>query len=913
LAKIEAYNNGNGTTPAALTLADYAAAGITGVNADNLAAVNAQVLKQGLGGANTVGEVQALVTAANTALAKIEAYNNGNGTTPLALTEADYAAAGITGVTADNLAAVNAQVLAQAALGADTAPEVQALVTAANAALAKIEAYNNGNGTTPAALTLADYAAAGITGVNADNLAAVNAQVLKQGLGGANTVGEVQALVTAANTALAKIEAYNNGNGTTPLALTEADYAAAGITGVTADNLAAVNAQVLAQAALGADTAPEVQALVTAANAALAKIEAYNNGNGTTPAALTLADYAAAGITGVNADNLAAVNAQVLKQGLGGANTVGEVQALVTAANTALAKIEAYNNGNGTTPLALTEADYAAAGITGVTADNLAAVNAQVLAQAALGADTAPEVQALVTAANAALAKIEAYNNGDGTTPAALTLADYAAAGITGVTADNLAAVNAQVLAQAALGADTAPEVQALVTAANAALAKIEAYNNGNGTTPAALTLADYAAAGITGVNADNLAAVNAQVLKQGLGGANTVGEVQALVTAANTALAKIEAYNNGNGTTPLALTEADYAAAGITGVTADNLAAVNAQVLAQAALGADTAPEVQALVTAANAALAKIEAYNNGNGTTPAALTLADYAAAGITGVNADNLAAVNAQVLKQGLGGANTVGEVQALVTAANTALAKIEAYNNGNGTTPLALTEADYAAAGITGVTADNLAAVNAQVLAQAALGADTAPEVQALVTAANAALAKIEAYNNGNGTTPAALTLADYAAAGITGVNADNLAAVNAQVLKQGLGGANTVGEVQALVTAANTALAKIEAYNNGNGTTPLALTEADYAAAGITGVTADNLAAVNAQVLAQAALGADTAPEVQALVTAANTALAKIEAYNNGDGTTPAALTVADYAAAGITGSKAALNSGQKRV
>ncbi|MBP6221117.1 MAG: hypothetical protein KA414_08370, partial [Limnohabitans sp.] len=276
-------------------------------------------------------------------------------------------------------------------------------------------------------------------------------------------------------------------------------------------------------------------------------------------------------------------------------------------------KIEAYNNGNGTTPAALTLADYAAAGITGITADNLAAVNAQVLAQAALGADTAPEVQALVTAANTALAKIEAYNNGNGTTPPALTVADYVAAGVTGVTPDNLAAVNAQVLAKDWTEADTAPEVQALVTAANTALAKIEAYNNGNGTTPAALTPADYKAAGITGVTDDNLAAVNAQVLKQDVGGANTVGEVQALVTDANAAIQKIEAYNNGNGTTPSALTVADYVAANITDVNADNLAAVNAQVLAQAALGADTVGEVQALVTAANAALAKIEAYNNG------------------------------------------------------------------------------------------------------------------------------------------------------------------------------------------------------------------------------------------------------------------------------------------------------------
>ncbi len=65
------------------------------------------------------------------------------------------------------------------------------------------------------------------------------------------------------------------------------------------------------------------------------------------------------------------------------------------------------------------------------------------------------------TAANA-LAKIEAYNNGDGTTPAALTVDDYTAAGVTGVTATNLAAVNANVLAAATGDADTTAEIQTL-------------------------------------------------------------------------------------------------------------------------------------------------------------------------------------------------------------------------------------------------------------------------------------------------------------------------------------------------------------------------------------------------------------------------------------------------------------------
>ena len=217
---------------------------------------------------------------------------------------------------------------------------------------------------------------------------------------------------------------------------------------MTATNLAAVNANVLAAATGGADTTAEVQALVTAANSAVTKIEAYNNGDGTSPAALVVADYTAAGVTGVTAANLAAVNASVLAAATGGADTTAEVQTLVTAANSAVTKIEAYNNGDGTSPAALVVADYTAAGVTGVTATNLAAVNANVLAAATGGADTTAEVQALVTAANSAVAKIEAYNNGDGSSPAALVVADYTAAGVTGVTATNLAAVNAKCISR---------------------------------------------------------------------------------------------------------------------------------------------------------------------------------------------------------------------------------------------------------------------------------------------------------------------------------------------------------------------------------------------------------------------------------------------------------------------------------
>ena len=796
---VAAAAGGNGGPPP--TQADYEALGVSGVDTPAEVGLLGDIIAAtDPADVDSTAELQALADSVSNFTAAADTTDGVDDGSEV--TEADFTALGVTGVTADNLALVQAAIAGTAddGTGVDTVAEVQALVDGVNAAIAVIEDFNNGDGATPPPPTAEDYAAIGVTGVSADNLAAVNAQVLAAAAGGADTPAEVQALVDAADQAIAAIEAYNNGDGTTPAAPTSADYAAIGVTGVTDDILAAVNAQVLAADAGGADSVPEIQALADAGVAAVAAIEAYNNGDGTTPAAPTLQDYLDAGVVDVTADNLDSVNARILALAPGEADTVAEIQAQVDAANNALANIEAYNNGDGTTPPPPTVQDYVDANVTGVSADNLAAVNAQVLAAAAGGADTPAEIQALVTAADAAIAAIEAYNNGDGTTPPALTLQDYADAGITGVTADNLTAVNAQVLAAATGGADTTPEIQALVTAADAAIATIEAYNNGDGTTPPAPSAADYDAIGVTGVTADNLAAVNAQVLAAAAGGADTPAEVQALVTAADAAIAAIEAYNNGDGTTPPALTVQDYADAGITGVTADNLAAVNAQVLAAAAGGADTAPEIQAIVTSADAAIAAIEAYNNGDGSTPPALTVQDYADAGVTGVTADNLVAVNAQVLAAATGGADTPAEVQALVTAADAAIAAIEAYNNGDGTTPPALTAQDYADAGVTGVSADNLAAVNAQVLAAATGGADTPAEVQALVTAADAAIAAIEAYNNGDGMTPPALTLQDYADAGITGVSADNLDAINAAVLALGPGGADTVTEIQTTVDA-----------------------------------------------------------------------------------------------------------------
>ena len=104
------------------------------------------------------------------------------------------------------------------------------------------------------------------------------------------------------------------------------------------------------------------------------------------------------------------------------------------ASLTPIEKIEAYNNGDGVFPRGLSVDDYVKAEVTGVTEDNLGAVNAQVLAAEPGGADTVEEVQNLVTAANHSLSKIERFSSGDGVNPPGLTVKDYTDAGIMGVT-----------------------------------------------------------------------------------------------------------------------------------------------------------------------------------------------------------------------------------------------------------------------------------------------------------------------------------------------------------------------------------------------------------------------------------------------------------------------------------------------
>jgi hypothetical protein len=589
-------------------------------------------------------------------------------------------------------------------------------------------------------------------------------------------------------------------------------------------------------------------------------------------------------VTGVDANNIAAINSALDSAAIDTdqSNTSAKVQGIVDAYKAILASADG-TAANTITPL--TGAQYTAIGVTGVSGvaaegSALHLLNNVVDGKTTSGVDTVPEVQALADAA----AHVLAAAGGTPAQIAALTLADLQALGITGVTADNLPAVAAAIgAATTDLGVDTKSEIQAIATLAEAkaatALNTISAAaqaDNATATTPAATVYAD---AGVTGVTAGNLAAINSALDSAAVNGiaADTTAKVQGIVDAYNAILATAD--GQANTATPV-LTAAQYAAIGVTGLGALTTApaAGTALFLLDSAVDGKTTsdvgtvPAVQALADAA----AHVLAAAGGTPAQIAALTLADLQALGITGVTAANLPAVLAAIAATTPDtGVDTKTELQAIATAVESkaiALSTISAAAEANNATAATPAATIYADAGVTGVTAGNLAAINSALdsLPVSGVAADTTAKVQGIVDAYNAILATADGQAN---TVTPVLTAAQYTAIGVTGLGALTTAPTAGTALflldnvvdGKTTSDVDTVPEVQALADAA----AHVLAAAGGTPAQIAALTLADLQALGITGVTVDNLPAVAAAIgAATTDLGVDTTGEIQAIVTAA---------------------------------------------
>jgi hypothetical protein len=666
---------------------------------------------------------------------------------------------------------------------------------------------------------------------------------------------ETQALIDAYNNLLAF--AAEDANAIAPVA---EDYAALGVVQLNDARAVGFATSLLpTQSSAQIDRAETLSAVADAINALLYTADITDAGTAASDAlAITVEQLDLLGQTVTDAQ-LATVRAFIASKADTDVADIALLSGLVNAVITAAERVKAYSedptaaldtdNGGLGAPEAL-DYEVVLAG-TGVSIAGADAMN-EILADpdVTVGAtDLQSELLELTEIYNTLVEMADAgFENGVNV----LSLAQYQALGINGL--DTLSDpdlsvgfLNTVMDVQGFAGIDEAVELQAL---ADAVIALRDTVANGVAATPG-ITVTQLQLLGITDASDANLTALQTVIARDAVTDYNNIAalaDLQSVTSAVVTALNSLSTHSTLDADAANNPIEAVYAQVGVEGVTEDNLLAVNAQLrLVTLAGGKDSLEELSALVTAGNYALAYVRDVVSSLTVAPATLAegesgltltdqLAAYTAAGITEVTADNLLAVNAQITKQlledvGLGdptaNLNSVSELQAKVGAANAALDYLVDTVQANTTAPVSdatgseLLLADqldaYTYAGVRAVTADNLLAVNAQLRLETVAGnKDSVADVQAIVALADAAIAYISstiAPEDDVSGIIATAQLAAYGAAGITGVTADNLLAVNAQIRKQQVADGNTdnldtVADLQAKVTAGNDALSAI---------------------------------------------------------------------------------------------------------
>jgi hypothetical protein len=407
-------------------------------------------------------------------------------------------------------------------------------------------------------LNATDFASLGLPAIDTSaKVALMNELIDASTFAAVDTQGELAALADI----VAAIIATSSGS-TPAVALTVGSFAAIGITGIDAVNLPLMIAAIEASAddTSGVNTLAKIQAIanqvISTQNAALAVISQYD-GNNAEPQISTFTNL---GITGVDATNVAAINAYLASISAARSDTIAEVQALVDAF---LAVIAAADGNANATPLSFGAAQFALIGAAGIDqASEITLMNAVVSGLTNADIDTSEEIAAIARVVEALM-----LTAAGGTPAPALTAADIAFLGITGGDASNLVLFLAAVAASGAdgLGIDSLAELQALSDQVNAAqdaaIALIAAYD---GTTTAP-TFADFTAAGLGSIGASAVDEFNVFLAGIAAADSDTFFEVSALLDSFETIR-----DHTGSNAVP---SELDFINLGITGVDSTNLA----------------------------------------------------------------------------------------------------------------------------------------------------------------------------------------------------------------------------------------------------------------------------------------------------------------------------------------------------
>jgi hypothetical protein len=598
-----------------------------------------------------------------------------------------YGAGGITDIdTAAKASLINDVIDTLATTAVDTQAEIIALAVIVKS----IFATAAGETVVPA-LTPQDLAALGITGVDTDNIAAVIAAIAGtadngSGIDSLSELGTlVDATLAASRASLAIISSYSGSN-TIP---SESDFSTISVTGVSAANISAINSVIAPMVSSATDSRAEVQAIVDTYVAIL------NGADGTVNSGLTLtsAQYQNIGLADIA--NTAQAN---LFSSIIDSSTTSEVDTyaeLQTLANI-VARLGVTAAGGSASP-ALTPAELALIGITGVTASNLSSVLAAIAAtdDNGSGIDSLAKLQSAVNtgianARGASQAIISSYS-GSNTTPA---LADFENIGVTGVSSANITAINTFIAVMPAGDTDAQSEVQALVDA----YAKVLASANGVADSGASLSAAEFAVLGLSTVDtAGEVGLLNELIDHQASSAVDSYNELEALASR----VTRLMGEASGVAASP-ALTASDFSALGITGVTAENLAEVLAVIRASADDGSaiDTLSELKTLVTAAvvlsrQNALDIISKYDGTSATTTP--TLANYANAEVSGASASNLTSLNSAFAEIAETDSDTTSSIQGVITGYVAILLGADGQSNGG----TSLAASDYLAMNLTRV--------------------------------------------------------------------------------------------------------------------------------------------------------------------------------------------------------------------
>jgi hypothetical protein len=939
------FETAAGETPApALTPADLALLGITGVDQDNLSSVIAAIAGSADNGSgvDSLAELTTLVDAAvaaqRAAFAVISAYDGSN-TAP---TEADFPAVSVTGVDQTNLASINTVLVVLDAGATDSRSEVQAVVDTYTTILNGADGASN----SAISLTFNQYQALGLTAITTAAPASLLSSVLDARLrSDVDTFVELQAIASV----VARLAAVAAGGVASPV-LTPEDFALIGVDGVTTSNLAAVVAAIAETSdnGSGIDDLSKLQvnvdAGISAARGASQAIISNYIGSNTTPA---LSDFENIGVTGVDAVNLAGINSLIAEKLAVDTDSELEVQAIVDA----YAKVVALANGaaDGGVPLtatelsslglpavdapaevnllnelidirptsavdsyqelsalaslvtrfigesagtpavpALTPADFAALGLSGVTEANLAEVLAAIRASGADGSgiDSVSELRSLVDGAveQSLLDAIDRISRFDGTgATVEPTLNDYANAGVSGVTINNLGSINSAFAEIGASESDSTIKIQNVISGYVAIL------NGADGTidNDVALTQSDYGAMGLSRIDTTSKAGLLNEILDKFDDG--QVDTYSALAAVADVVADIFLVATGGQALTALSLER--LASIGLTGVTAENLALV-VQAIANTSddtTGVDSLADLNAAIDTAvavqRAAFAVISVYD-GTNTVP---TEADFAAVSVTGVDQVNLASINTVLEVLNAAATDSRSEVQAIADIYSIILNGADGTSN----SAISLTFTQYQGLGLTAITTSAHAGLLSSILdSRSRDDVDTYVELQAIASVV-ARLAVVAA----GGVASPALTPADFALIGVAGVTTSNLAAVIAAIsATANASEIDTLAKLQANVdagiAAARGASQAIISNYIGSNTTPAL---SDFENIGVTGVDSANIAAINTFIADKSANDTDSQAEVQAIVDA----YVRVVALANGaaDGGVP--LTVAEFSSLGL--------------